>query len=132
LWDFLSNLGRSLFEWLGQALASLFGPLIDLIDGLVYFLASALDVIVKAVAVLLYLVQLLVSFGGGLVNSFVNLATFNPASIPAETNHYAPGTSLLFSTFSDLGGDVVAAVLSWGLWFLLAGSVVWLFNGRRG
>lgn len=124
------SLGDS-FEAITSFLSAILQPFLDLIGGLLYLLSNLVDVLILVIQVLLLVVQVLLSLAGGLFRSFAMWAVFDPATVPADHNPFASGTSLIFDVFSQAGGDVVAAVLSWACWFILAFAVMRLFARDR-
>lgn len=136
MWEWLTKF----VTWIGQLIAgafsaitqflvNLFGGLWDLVTGFGYMLTQAADVVLLALTVLLYLVQVVFAFGAGLMRSIARLATFDPATITSMHNPYQKGTSLLLDVWSRLGGDVIAQIAGWVWWILLAMAVLWLFAG---
>lgn len=132
LGSFLSRTFGGFFHDLTAFFSRIFGPLLDLVTGLIYLLGQAVDVVILVVQVILYLVQVLVSFATGLVRSLVALATFSPDQVAAVHNPYAAGTGIFFRVLAQGGGDVLAAVLGWAFWFGLAVAVMYLFARSGG
>lgn len=127
----LSSTFGELFRGITQFLSTILGPLLDLIGGLFYLLQGIVDVVVLIVQLLLLTVQVLLATIGGLFRSFARLAAFDPTAITPETNPYAVGTNLILDQFNQAGGDVLAAVLSWAVWWMLAIAVVRLMARSR-
>lgn len=141
LFDFFGRLWQGMLSWIGNLLSAivtavtnffyaLFRGLVDLVNGFIYLLSSALDVIILVITTLLYLVQVLFAFAGGIVRTLINLATFDPADITAMHNPYAQGTGILMDVLNRVGGDVLAQVFMWVWWFVLAVAVMYLIMGR--
>lgn len=129
LGQFLADTLGVFFNRLTAYLSNLFGPLVDFIGGLVYFLTSTLELVGLLVAILLYLVQVVAAIGGGLIRSMVSLATFEASQLTPMHNPYAAGTSLFMQWFNAAGGGVLAQVFSWGVWLLAGYAILGLFAG---
>jgi hypothetical protein len=129
--SFIGNAIGRLFTELTRFLGLLLAPIIDLITGIGYLLGHILGVIVLIIQAALYLVQVLVAIGAGLMRSFAGLMTFDPATVTTTHNPYAVGTALIVDQFSRAGGDVWAAIISWAIWLGFAYGVLLLFNSMR-
>lgn len=127
----LSNTFGALFEAITGFLSTILQPLLDLIGGLVYLLMNLVDVVILVIQSLLLLVQVLLAVVGGLFRSFAALAQFDPSSVPVDYNPFGVGTALVLEQFSLAGGDVIAGVLAWAVWFALAVAVVRLLARDR-
>lgn len=129
--NWLSTTFGGLFRELTRFLSAILQPLLDLVGGLVYLLMNLVDVIILVVQTLLLLVQVLFGIAGGLVRTFAALAQFDPNTVTVERNPYSVGTDLLLGQFSRIGGDVLAQVLAWAVWLLLAVAVIRLFAREK-
>lgn len=113
--------------WLGNLLA----PIWDLVQGLVYLIGKAIDVIILVVQVLLLLGQVVLAVGGGLLRTIGSLATFNPGAVAAvPQGRYATGIGLITGLWGNVGGDIIAQIVNWAIWLAAAWTVMRLI--RRG
>jgi len=113
--------------WLGNLLA----PIWDLIQGLVYLIGKAIDVIILVIQALLLLGQVVLAVGGGLLRTIGSLASFNPATVAAvPQGKYVTGIGLFTGLWGAVGGDVIAQIVNWAIWLAAAWTVMRLI--RRG
>lgn len=131
LGEWLSKTFGNLFRGITEFLSAILQPFLDLVGGFVYLFSNLVDVIILIVQSLLLLVQVVMGIAGGLLRSLTALASFDPSTVPPDRNPFGTGSELFFDQFSRAGGDVVAGVLAWGCWFILAWGVVRLFARAR-
>lgn len=119
----LYNLVGPYFTALTEFLSDIFGPVWDVILGILYLLGQAIDVVILAVQVLLLLGQVVVAVGGGIIRTVTSLAAFNAASVVTEYNPYSDGSALVFDLWAQAGGGTIALVLTWAVWLLAAVAI---------
>jgi hypothetical protein len=112
-----------------QFLYKLLQPLWDFLGGLMYLLTSLLDVLILVVQMVLLFLQVVLAVVGGVIRTVVSLVTWDPSQVAPEVNHFANGTGLFFDLLNSMGGNVVAQVLQWAIWLLLAWAILRLFAG---
>lgn len=129
LGTWLASVFRDLLQGLIDVIKMLFTPVLKFFDGIIYFLAQAMTVIVLVLKVVLGLVGVVFSGIGGFFNTIFSFLSWSGSSV-IYPSAYTDGFNMAFNAFSDMGGDIIAGVLAALVWLLAIWTIFKVVSAR--